>query len=163
MRVVNLVDEIGNGKLDLVRPKPAGFARRRKTKPRAEKQENIRGLADHLAPSLQKGRRVGWLRDARAFEQLHHLVHAALAARDIDVIGRTLLQRQADEFATPRRRRPVVKLVTHRAVPPVCFDRASLYHAERTSLLGLRERRSPCSISPMHALNRSNSPSCRSG
>jgi len=40
-------------------------------------------------------------RDALAVDELHHCRHAALArpARDIDVVGAGLLERQADEFA----------------------------------------------------------------
>src|SRR5262249_24072487 len=47
------------------------------------------------------------------FEQLHHRRDALALARDVDVIGASLLKRETDEFAAALDGRPVVELVTH--------------------------------------------------
>src|SRR5206468_9885752 len=46
MAVVNLGNKIGDRKLKLMRPQPSGPCCRRQRVPFAEKQQNVRGLAD---------------------------------------------------------------------------------------------------------------------
>src|SRR5205814_6814003 len=67
---------------------------------------------------LEKRRRIGRPRGPFAGHELHHGVGAvAAAARDVDIIGAALLQRQADELAASLDFRPVVKLVAHGGSP----------------------------------------------
>src|SRR5436190_8282384 len=52
--------------------------------------------------------------------------HAVAApARDIDIVGARLLQREADKFAASLNPRPVVKLVAHGRSAPLSSSRVS--------------------------------------
>src|SRR5450756_1526294 len=77
MGIVNLHNEIGKGELQLMRPQPAADIARRKAEPRAEKQENVRGLPDESASRFQKRRRKRRARNLGAVEEFHHRRHTA--------------------------------------------------------------------------------------
>ena len=116
VRVVDFDQEVGDGQLKLVHPQPAGFALRRKTVMRAQKEQDIRGLAEEQLAGLQKGRRKGRVLGRSRLHEHLHLLHAAFASRDIDIIRSRLLEREPHEFAASLYLRPVVELVTHLAV-----------------------------------------------
>jgi hypothetical protein len=44
---------------------------------------------------------------------LHHRGHAALAARDIGIVGARIFQREADIFAAALNARPVIEFIAH--------------------------------------------------
>ena len=106
MGVVDLVDEIGDRQLQLVRPQPAGLGRRRQAVLRAEIQQDVGGLADQHVAAFRKGGAKGGRLDLLAASSAHHLGFAARLAGDIDVIGAGLLQRQTHKLAAPLDRRP---------------------------------------------------------
>ena len=101
MAVVDMHDEIGDGELQLMRPQSSRLVARREVQARAEVKQDIRGLRDDDLAGLEKRRRIGRPRAALVLEQFHHRRHAAppRPARDVDVIGAGLFERQADEFA----------------------------------------------------------------
>src|SRR6202050_302456 len=115
MGVVDIHDEVGNGELQLMRPQLSGLVARREIQPLPEIEQNIRSLRDDELAGFEKRRRVRRPRAALVLEYLHHRRHAAPArpARDIDVIGAGLFEREADEFAAALDAGPVIKLVAH--------------------------------------------------
>src|SRR5580704_11258920 len=107
-----------------MRPQPAGFVARREIEPRPEVEQDQRRLRDDLLANIQKWRRIRRTGAALVFEQLHHRRNAAFAgpARDIDVIGASLLKREPDEFAAALNAWPIIKFVAHCPPPPQPAD-----------------------------------------
>ena len=103
--VVHFDDQVGDGQLQLMRPQAARLVVRHQPQARPEKQQDVGGLADQQIASLQVGRRERRAAHSLVFQEVHQRrqTHAAVrrAARDIDIIGAGLLQRQPDEFAAP--------------------------------------------------------------
>src|SRR5215469_582342 len=88
MRVVDLVDEVRDGKLQLMGPQACGFAARGEIQAWTEKQQHVRRLRDDGLAGLEKWRRIGRTSLPAIRHELHHRSHAGLAAaRHIDVIG----------------------------------------------------------------------------
>src|SRR5690606_16658757 len=110
MRVVRLLDEVGDGELELVGPEPARLVRRGKAVPAAKIEEDVRGLADEEPAGLEKGWCEGRALDPAAVEEAQHRAHAAAPPRHIDIVGAGILEREANELAPPLYLRPVVKL-----------------------------------------------------
>ena len=102
----DLVHEIGDRQLQLMRPEPAGFGGRGEVVTRPEIEEDIGGLADQQLPRSQKRRGEGRMLDLLAVEQAQHRTLATRFPGDIDIVGPGLLQRQANKLATPLNRRP---------------------------------------------------------
>ena len=101
VRVVDLDDEIGDGELELMRPKPSRLVARRQIQARAEIEQDIRGLRDDELAGFEERRRKRRPRAALVVDDFHHRRHAgfAFAARDIDIVGAGFFQRQPDELA----------------------------------------------------------------
>ncbi len=122
MRVVNLVDEVGDRQLELMRPEPAVVVVRRQPQPGAEIQQDVRGLADRHLAVLQKRRRERRSFDARAGQHALQRRHAAAfrlrQPRDVHVVGARVLEREPHELAAPLDPGPVVELVCH--TPSAC-------------------------------------------
>jgi hypothetical protein len=78
-------------------------------------QQDAGGLADGHFAGHQERRRER--RRRRIIEQRHHLAHAVLLARHVDVPGLRFFQRQPDEFSTALDRGPVIQLIDHRCPP----------------------------------------------
>src|ERR1700730_11042384 len=112
MRVVDLYHQIRDGELQLMRPQLPGFIFRRETKPRPKIEQYVRGLRDDALAGFQDRRRERRMLFAFARNEFRGCLVAALA-RDVDVIGAGLFQREADELAAPLYRRPVIKFVAH--------------------------------------------------
>ena len=111
--VVHLHDKVGHRQLKLMQPKPAGLRLWRQTVPRAEIEQDVRGLPDHEFAGLEERRRK---RRCRALlHQPHHRSRAAFA-RHIDIRAACFLEREADIFAAALDRRPIVELVPHQPV-----------------------------------------------
>jgi hypothetical protein len=85
MNVVRFGNEIGDGQLQLMDPKPARLILRREIMARAQKEQDVGGLADQQRAAPEKGRRKGRVFHARAFEKFLQSRHAAFAPCDIDV------------------------------------------------------------------------------
>src|SRR6202044_87346 len=152
--IVDMGDEVGYGELQLMRPQFARLVARRQIEPRAEIKQDIRGLRDDELAGFEKRRRVRRPRAALVFEQLHQRRHAAPArpARDVEVIGAGLFEREANEFAATLDARPVVKLITHgppASRPRPCTARQSpaptIRHACRRALPAWPRASSPWS------------------
>ena len=111
MGIVHLGDQIGDGQLQLMGPKTPRLARRRQSVPAAEEEQDVGGLADHQLAGLEEGRCERRFMEPPAVHQAQHAVQ--VASRHIDVVRTRFLQGQANEFATPLDRRPVMKLVSH--------------------------------------------------
>src|SRR4029077_12432742 len=125
---VDMGDEVGDGELQLMRPQSSRLVARCQIEPRTEIEQNIRGLGNDDLAGFEKRRRVRRPRAASVLEQFHHRRHAALArmARDIDIIGSGLFEREADELPAALYARPVVKFVAHR-LSPARYPTAALY------------------------------------
>ncbi len=67
--VVDLDDEVGDRELQLVRPQPHGLVARREPMARAEKEQDVRGLADDELAALEERRRERRMLDALAVEK----------------------------------------------------------------------------------------------
>ncbi len=93
----------------LVQPQPLRLRLRREAEPRSQVVQDQRGLRDDQRAGAQERRRKHLV----ALHLQHHRLHAPRPARDIDVIGARVLEREADEFAPPLDARPVVELVFH--------------------------------------------------
>src|SRR3981081_4722205 len=79
---------------------------------RSEIEQDIGGLPDQEFPCSKKRRRER----RRALARLHdpgHRGHTASAARDIDIVGAGILQREPDVFATALNARPVIEFIAH--------------------------------------------------
>jgi hypothetical protein len=115
VRVVNLDNQIGDGELELVRPKPSFFVAGRQIQARAEIEQDIRRLRDDELAGFEERRRKRRPRAALVVDDFHHRRHAgfAFAARDIDVICAGFFQRQPNKLAASLDGRMVVKLVAH--------------------------------------------------
>jgi hypothetical protein len=115
MRVMGLDHEVRDRELQLMGPQPHRLVARRKPLACAEVEQDVGGLADHELAALEERRRERRMLDAPAVEQLHHRGHAGSTrlARDVDVIGAALFEREAHEFAASLDRGPVVKLIAH--------------------------------------------------
>ena len=72
MGIVDLDHEVGDGELELMDPQPPRLGARRKGMAGAEKQQNVRRLADHELPAFEERRRERRMLDARAVKQAHH-------------------------------------------------------------------------------------------
>ena len=68
-------------------------------------------------PALTNGGAKGGRDCALVLDDLHHRRFAAFAARNVDVIGASLLEREPDEFAAALNRRPVIKQIAHGSPP----------------------------------------------
>jgi len=79
---------------------------------RSEIEQDIGGLPDHEFSGFQKRRRKRRPAVAR-FHHPHHRGHTALAARDVDIVGAGILQREADIFAAALNARPVIEFIAH--------------------------------------------------
>jgi hypothetical protein len=119
MRIVNLDNEVGDGELELMDPQPPGLGARRKGVAGAEKQQNVRRLADRELAAFEERRRERRMLDARAVKETASSPPAAGARqpRHIEVICPGLFEREAHEFAAPLNAGPVVKLIAHDAGP----------------------------------------------
>src|SRR5713226_9541238 len=76
---------------------------------RSEIEQHVGGLPDHEFPYFKKRRRER----RRALARLHHRRHAAIAARDVGIVGAGILQREPDIFATALNARPVIEFIAH--------------------------------------------------
>ena len=56
MRVVRLVDDVGNRQLQLMRPEPTCFVARREAKSPAEVKQDVRGLRDEYLTIFEERR-----------------------------------------------------------------------------------------------------------
>src|ERR1700674_27558 len=104
MCVVDFDHEVGDPKLQLMRPKPPGLVARRKPMTRAEQEKDIRRLADDELAVLEKRRREWRMLHALAIEKSHNRRHAAALvrlARHIDIARANFFERQANEFPAP--------------------------------------------------------------
>src|SRR5262249_46415052 len=101
--------------LQLVGPQPHGFVAGREPVACAEKEKDVRGLADDELAALEERRRERRMLDAFAVEKGHHCGHAAPAwlACHVDIARGALLERQADKLTAPLYRGPVVQFVAH--------------------------------------------------
>ena len=135
MRVVGLVDEIGDRQLQLMRPQPARPRRAARGRAAPEIEQDVRGLRDQhrRRPSGKAAQRAACAAAAPSISRCIAATPLA-AARDVDIFGARLLQRQAHEFAAPLNRRPVIELVghAHPGLKPVeclaCHSRDPAYH-----------------------------------
>ena len=112
MRVVDFHHQVGDGELQLMRPQPPGLVLRREAEPRPEIEQDVRGLRDDVLAGFQDRRRERRMLFALALHEGDVRLAAALA-RDVDIVGAGLLQREADEFAAPLDGRPVIEFVAH--------------------------------------------------
>src|SRR3954454_12013835 len=112
MRVVDFDDEVRDGELQLMHPQPLGLVLRREPEPRAEPVEDQRGLRDDRFAGFQDRRREWRMLLAPALHEGDVALSAALA-RDVDIVGARLFEREANELTAPLNGRPVIKLVTH--------------------------------------------------
>ena len=112
MGIVDLQHEIGDRELQLVHPQPSRLGPGRKGVAPAEIEQDVGGLPDHELAGFQERRRKGRRFLAR-LHYPHHRIRAALAARDIVVIGAGVLQRETHIFATALDEGPVIELVAH--------------------------------------------------
>src|ERR1700730_19008005 len=87
---------------------------------RAEKEKDVRGLADDELAALEEGGRERWMLDALTVEKGHHCRDAAPAglARHVDIVRAALLERKANKLAAPLYCGPVVQFVAHSSQPP---------------------------------------------
>ncbi len=109
--IVNLDQQVGDRKLQLMRPQSSGITARRKAVTHAEEEKDIRRLANEELAAPEERRREWRMLDALAVEKRHHRRHAAALgrlARHIDVWRAHLLERDTHKFATPLDFRPVV-------------------------------------------------------
>src|ERR1041384_8172435 len=97
MRVVDFDDEVRDGELQLMQPQPLGLVLRGEPKPRAEPVQDQRGLRDGGLAGLQDRRGERRMLLVFAIDQPIDRAIAALA-RDIDVVGARLFQREPDEL-----------------------------------------------------------------
>ena len=111
MGVMRLGYQIGDRQLQLIHPKTARLVVWCQPEARAEKQQDVRSLRNHLLAGLQEWRRERRIRHLRAVEEMHHRRHRM--AGNVDIVGIGFLQRKADEFASPLDAGPVVQFVTH--------------------------------------------------
>src|SRR2546422_2094828 len=116
MGVVHLGQPVGDGELQLVQPQPAGLAPGGKAQAGPEVEEDVRGLGDQQLTGAQERRRERRSLDGRALEHVLHRLHAARTARNVEVIGARVLEREADELAAPLDGRPVIERVSHRII-----------------------------------------------
>src|SRR5580704_11272784 len=118
VRIVDVLNHISDGELQLMRPQPARFVSRRNLEPWAEVEQDQRGLCDHELAGLEKRRCIRRIGAALVFEHFHHRRNATVtrSPRDIDVIGASLFECEPDEFAAALNGGPIIELVTHR--PP---------------------------------------------
>src|SRR5215475_10761509 len=124
MRIVDLRQEICDGKLELVRPQPTGLVARAQGEARTEPQQDVGALRNDEVAGLEERRRKRRTLGAAIIDDLHHGGDAALALpRHVDVVDPALLEREAHEFAAALDGRPIVELVAHRAPP-----RSALLH-----------------------------------
>src|SRR6202035_3374677 len=79
---------------------------------RSEIEQDVRGLSDHELSGFQERRGEGRPAAARLHHS-HHRGHAALAARDIGIIGAGLFQRETDIFTAALNAGPVIEFVAH--------------------------------------------------
>lgn len=116
MRVVDFGDEIGDRQLQLVNPQPAGFVVGREPEPRAEEQQDVRGLPDDYVAGFQERRRERHAFGLRAVHHPRHRGHAHAAARfarDVDVVGVGRFEREPHVFAAALDFGPVIEFVSH--------------------------------------------------
>ena len=120
VRVVRLGHRIGDGELQLVRPERVGLADARKAEPRAQVQQDRRGLPHDDVPVDKERRREGGTRRIGRTQLAHERRLAAAPrfrlARNVDVFGTGRLEREAHEFSAALDGGPVVKLIRHRAM-----------------------------------------------
>src|SRR3984893_11605164 len=79
---------------------------------RSEIEQDVRGLSDHELSGFQE-RRGGGRPAAARLHHSHHRGHAALAARDIGIIGAGLFQRETDIFTAALNAGPVIEFIAH--------------------------------------------------
>src|SRR5438876_232738 len=94
-----------------MRPEPPRLARRGETVAIAEEQQDVRGLADEEATRLEERRRKRRPLGLLVAEQREH--RALVVARDVDIVGAGLFERQAHELAASLDGGPVIELVAH--------------------------------------------------
>src|ERR1700676_5079733 len=116
---------------------------------RSEIEQDVGGLPDHELSGFQK-RRGERRRAAACLHHLHHRGHAALAARDIGIIGAGFFQREPDIFAPALNARPVIEFVAHgdsltRSLTRNTADRLRSY---LSSLRGAKRRSNPHGVIP---------------
>jgi hypothetical protein len=116
MGVVNLLHEIHDGQLQLMRPQPVRLGARAQSETRTEIVQYERRLRDYSLARLQERRRV-----RRPVVPLHHRHHRrdAALARHVDIVRTGLFQREPDEFAAALDLRPVIQFVAHRPISTI--------------------------------------------
>ncbi len=116
VRVVDLVDEVRDGELELVRPAPPLLVRGRQPEAGAEELQHVHRLRDQRVARAHDGRREGRLVEGLVAEELHHGRGPAAPrggqARDVHVVGARVFEGEADELAAPLDRGPVEQLVS---------------------------------------------------
>ena len=85
---------------------------------RSEIEQDVGGLPDHELAGFEERRRKR-RRAATRLHHLHHRGHAALAARNVGIVGAGLFQREADIFAAALDARPVQEFIAHGAAFPL--------------------------------------------
>lgn len=117
MSIVDLLDEIREGQLELMSPQSTSFVLRCEVMTRTEKQENIRGLTDQKIAGFQKWRGERRTVNPVAIENSHERRNAGAfffrSSRDIEVFGTGFLKGQADELSAALDGRPVVEFIGH--------------------------------------------------
>jgi|SRR5580704_3814725 len=116
MCVVDFDHEVGDRKLQLMRPKSPGLVARRKPMTRTEEEKDVRGLADDELAVLEEWRREWRMLHALAIKKSHDRRHAAALvrrARHIDIARANFFKRKANEFAAPLNCGPIVQLIRH--------------------------------------------------
>jgi hypothetical protein len=120
MRIVSLNDEIRDRELQLVNPQATALLFGRKAMTSAEKQKDVGRLADDEAPRLQKRRRERRMSDVPTVQKAHERGDSqafAGPARDVDILGGPLLERESHELTATLDLWPIKKPIRHTATP----------------------------------------------
>src|SRR5262252_6379071 len=116
MRVMDLDHEVGDRKLQLMRPQSSGVIARSKPMTHTEEEKDVRRLADDERAALEERWRKRGMLDAFAVKECHHRWHGATLiwlARHIDIALASLFEREADEFTAPLNCGPIVQFIPH--------------------------------------------------
>jgi hypothetical protein len=130
MRVVGLSDEIGDGELNLMDPKPLCFVSRSEVVTVAEIKQDGGGLANQDISIPQERRRKRRIGDVVSLQKSHEGLLAAACINRVtgyvDVVRACLFQCQPDELAAPLNAGPVVEFIGHAQTPCAAADSVSL-------------------------------------
>src|SRR5256885_1757447 len=72
VRIVRLIDDIGDRQLQLMRPQPTGFVARREAESPAQIKQDVRSLRDEYVTVFEKRRGKGWVRTGGSAHQPLH-------------------------------------------------------------------------------------------